>query len=96
MEIVMNTKHAVIRAQQRGIPPLIQDWLLAYGKEVYDGHGYMVRYFTNDCIRKMERDFGRDPIRKLSEFLKSYLVESTDGVVITVGKRHRNSRIKHH
>jgi hypothetical protein len=78
------------------LPPLIQDWLLAYGKEEYDGRGAIVRYFTNDCIRKMERDFGRGPIRKLSEFLRAYLVESTDGIVITVGKRHKNFRINHH
>ena len=27
------TTHATIRAQQRGIPPVIQDWLLDYGEE---------------------------------------------------------------
>jgi hypothetical protein len=88
METKMKTQHAVQRAQQRGVPPLIQNWLLDYGKETYDGRGYIVRYFTNDCIRKMEKDFGRDPIRKLSEFLKCYLVETSDGLIITVGKRY--------
>jgi hypothetical protein len=89
----MKTQHAVQRSQQRGVPPLIQDWLFAYGKEVYSGKGAIVRYFTNESIRKMERDFGRDPIRKLSEFLRCYLVESTEGAVITVGKRYK--RINH-
>lgn len=89
----MKTQHAVQRSQQRGVPPLIQDWLFYYGKEVYDGKGAIVRYFTNDSIRKMERDFGRDPIRRLSEFLRCYLVESTEGTVITVGKRY--NRINH-
>ncbi len=89
----MKTQHAIQRSQQRGVPPLIQDWLFAYGKEVYDGKGAIVRYFTNDSIIKMERDFGRDPIRKLSEFLRCYLVESTEGTVITVGKRY--NRINH-
>ena len=93
MEMKMNTQHAIQRSQQRGVPPLIQDWLFAYGKETYDGKGGIVRYFTNDSIRKMERDFGREPIRRLSEFLRCYLVESTEGSVITVGKRY--NRINH-
>ena len=36
---VMKTVHATIRAQQRGVPPLIEDWLLDYGAEQFDGHG---------------------------------------------------------
>lgn len=89
----MYTKHAIRRAQQRGVPPLIRDWLFAYGNENYDGRGMIIRYFTNDSIRKMERDFGREPLRRMSEFLRCYLVESTDGVVITVGKRYRDRHI---
>ncbi len=92
----MYTKHAVQRAQQRGIPPLIRDWLFAYGKENYDGNGAIIRYFTNDSIRKMERDFGREPVRRMSEFMRCYLVESNDGYVMTVGKRHRKTRINRH
>ena len=92
----MNTKHATIRAQQRGIPPLIQNWLLDYGEENYDGRGAMTRFFTSNSIRKMERDFGREPVRRMSEFLRCYLIEGEDGTVIMVGKRHPNSRINHH
>lgn len=92
----MNTIHAMQRAQQRGVPPLIQDWLLAYGEENYDGHGGIIRFFTGSCIRKMERDFGREPVRRMSEFLNCYLVESIDGAVVTVGRRHRSKRINHH
>ena len=92
----MNSKHADIRAQQRGIPPLIQNWLLDYGEQNYDGRGAMTRYFTTSSIRKMERDFGREPVRRLSEFLRCYLVEDKNGMVITVGKRYANTRINHH
>ncbi len=92
----MNTIHASQRAQQRGVPPLIKDWLFAYGEENYDGRGAIVRYFSNKSVRQMERDFGREPLRRMSEFLRCYLVESIDGVVITVGKRHKNARINHH
>jgi hypothetical protein len=92
----MNTYHAELRAQQRGVPRLIQDWLCAYGKENYDKRGAIIRYFNKDSIRKMEQDFGREPVRRMSEFLRCYLVESNDGHVVTVGKRHRNARINRH
>lgn len=93
----MQTQHAIKRSQQRGIPQLIQHWLLDYGKQNYDGRGRIVRYFTKDSVRQMERDFGREPIRRLSEYLRCYLVESAcDGVVVTIGKRHKNARINHH
>ena len=94
----MQTQHANQRSQQRGIPPLIQHWLLDYGEETFDGHGAIIRYFTAQSIRRMERDFGREPLRRLSEYLRCYLVEDAHGggVVITVGKRHNNARILRH
>ncbi len=90
----MNTKHALDRAQQRGIPPLIQEWLCTYGLENYNGNGMIVRYFTNKSIRLMEREFGREPIRRLSEYFRCYLIESINGQVITMGKRYK--RIKNY
>lgn len=93
----MQTQHAAKRSPQRGIPPLVQHWLLDYGEENFDGHGAIGRYFSPQSIRNMERDFGRDPVRRLSEYLRCYLVESAhDGVVITVGKRHSNIHIWRH
>jgi hypothetical protein len=38
--------HAAIRAQQRGIPPLIRDWLFQFGEEQHDGHGAIRRFFS--------------------------------------------------
>ncbi len=91
------TNHAFIRSQQRGIPPLISNWLLDYGVEIYDGHGGIVRCFTASSIRDMEREIGRAPLKRMSEFLRCYLVQSsTDGVVITVGKRHQKKHIWRH
>ena len=91
------TQHATARAQQRGIPTLITNWLLDYGEEIYDGHGGIVRYFTRGSVRRMERDIGATPIKRLSEYLRCYLVVSSeDGVVITVGKRYSNKRIWRH
>ena len=89
----MLTEHASMRVKQRGIPPLIRNWLIDYGKANYDGHGAVIRYFNKDSIRRMEKALGREPIRRMSEFLRCYLVQSIDGSIVTIGKRHQNSRI---
>lgn len=86
------THHAAVRSQQRGIPPLILQWLDLYGEEQYDGHGAIIRYFSRSSRRAMEREFGSSPVRKMSEFLNAYKVESQNGTVITTG--HLTKRIK--
>jgi hypothetical protein len=87
----MNSKHADIRAQQRGIPPLFDELLDRYGQEQHDGHGAVVLFLSKDSIRRMERDFGRRPVSRLSEWLGAYKVRASDGTTITVG--HRTRRI---
>ncbi len=85
--------HAAKRAQQRGIPPLVDQWLDEFGEERHDGHGGVVTFFSHASVRAMERTFGRAPMPKLAEYLNAYKVESShDGHVITVG--HRTRRIK--
>jgi hypothetical protein len=92
----MNTEHAAVRAQQRGIPPLIKDWLLQFGEEQFDGHGGIKRFFSHRSIREMERCFGRKPVSRMSEFLEAYLIESShDGVIITIGHNYRRSQRRH-
>ena len=87
------THHALARARQRGIPPLIEQWLDTYGQEDYDGNGARRVFFSKASIRRMERDFGRAPVQKLSEWLDVYKVEdSSSGWVITIGHRHRHLR----
>jgi hypothetical protein len=86
------TYHATARSQQRGIPPLIMQWLDQFGEEQYDGHGAIIRYFSRTSRRIMEREFGSNPVKKMSEFLNIYKVESQDGTVITTG--HLTKRIK--
>lgn len=85
--------HAAVRAQQRCIPPLVDQWLEQFGEEKHDGHGGVLLYFSRASIRTMERAFGRAPIRKMAEYLNAYKVESShDGHVLTIG--HRIKRIK--
>lgn len=89
--------HATVRAQQRGVPPLIQDWLLDYGEEQFDGHGGVVRYFSKVCIRKMEEDIEKSTLKRMSEYFRCYLIQSSsDGAVITVGKRYKTQHIYRH
>lgn len=89
------TQHAELRSRQRGIPPLIAEWLDVYGEEDYDGHGGRRVFFSRKSIRRMEREFGRAPVQKLSEWLDAYKVEdSASGCVITIGHRYRRLRRK--
>jgi hypothetical protein len=99
MEQVMTEKtnltdHAKVRAQQRGIPPLIVDWLKRFGAASNDGHGAQVRYFDKRSRKLLEQRVGREVVSRLSELLDAYLVVGDDGTVVTVG--HRYKRIHRH
>jgi len=84
------TNHASKRAQQRCIPPLIDQWLDQYGEEKYDKHGGIRCYFSHTSISTMERDFGKRPVQKLSGYFNVYkVVSSHDGQTITIGHRTR-------
>lgn len=87
----MNTQHAEIRAQQRGIPPLMDELLDRYGHEQHDGHGAVILFLDKQSIRSMERDLGRRPVAHLAEWLDVYKVRTSDGQTITIG--HRTRRI---
>lgn len=90
---MVSTRHAQIRMQQRGIPPLIEQWLDDFGEEQYDGHGGVRRYFSRKSIRAMERAFGREPVRRLAEYLDAFKVESSRDVqAVTLG--HQIKRIR--
>lgn len=88
----MNTQHAEIRAQQRGIPPIVDRLLDEFGEEEYDGHGCVRLFFSKSSVRDMERSLGRQPVGLMKRYLQAYKVEScTDGVTVTKG--WRTSRI---
>jgi hypothetical protein len=85
----MNTRHAGLRAQQRCIPPMVDQLLDLYGDEEYDGRGAVIVYLSKSSIRNMERDFGSRPVSRLAEWFNAYKVKSTDGHTITLGHRTR-------
>lgn len=84
------TNHAMKRCQERGIPPLIVDWLFTYGEEVYH-RGRQIVYFDKTSKKEMRKFAGRQILAKLDKYLNSYLVKE-DGLVITVGHRTKPIR----
>ncbi len=82
--------HAHVRCQQRGIPPLILEWLLDYGVEQRSA-GTSKRYFDREARRRLAADYGAEVVSRLGDLLNLYLVEGEDRIV-TAGVRTR--RIK--
>lgn len=89
----MNTQHAKVRAQQRGVPPLMDELLDRYGNEQHDHHGAIVVFFDKDSRRLMERELGKQAVACFSRWMNAYKVRSTDGRTVTVGFRTRRIRI---
>lgn len=87
----MNTRHAEVRAQQRGIPPMIEQLLELYGQEEHDGRGAIMLYLNKSSIKSMKRDLGHRLVSRLAEWFGAFKIKSTDGRTITVG--HRTRRI---
>jgi hypothetical protein len=80
------TKHGSTRKQQRGIPQLILDWLIEYGR-VTRRRGADVYSFDKDGRRRLRRDIGGLAYNRLEDFFDAYVVLSDDGNVITMGWR---------
>lgn len=85
------THHAMVRAQQRGLPPFIDRLLDQYGHEEYDGQGGIQVHFDKCGLGSIERDLGKDTVRRLGNWLNAYKIRSSrDGATITVGYRYRH------
>ncbi|MNT71885.1 hypothetical protein D3C72_2104270 [compost metagenome] len=91
----MNTRHATVRAQQRGIPPMI-DWLLdLYGHEEYDHQGAILVHFNSESKRRMEKELGRQAIAPMCRWFGAYKVKTTDGsTTLTTGFRTKHIKRK--
>ena len=83
------TRHARERMQQRGIPRQAVDYVLAYGQVSHDHHGSRVVWLDKRARARLRRDAGRERVRALDKHLNAYAVLDGDGVVVTVGHRHR-------
>lgn len=83
------THHARARSQQRSIPPVILDFLAAYGSSLRCGGAeYLV--FDKSARKRLKRQLGGGrSLRPLEPWLSTYAVVSDEGVIITVGHRTR-------
>lgn len=88
------TKHATSRQQQRGIPPLIMEWLTSFGTTCHDHHGAEILYFDKSSRKALAKSVGEEVVSRLSGLLDAYAVVSGSGTIITVG--HRFKRVKEH
>lgn len=86
------TQHAQSRCQQRGIPPLIREWLMDFGAEVRT-RGATKRFFDQKSRRQLAAMYGPAVVDRLGDLLNLYLVEAEERV-ITAGVRTR--RIRRH
>lgn len=81
------TSHATVRAQQRGIPPIVIDLLLQFGQVEHDHAGAEILYFDRRSKKRIESYVGA-LFGKLSEHLDNYAVVA-NGRIVTVGVRHK-------
>lgn len=88
------SNHAVAQMQQRAISESTIDYLIEWGRKVYDHKGAVIRYFDKASRAQLVRHIGAQRARELEHQLDAYVVLSTSGHVITVG--HRYKRINRH
>jgi len=80
--------HAKVRAQQRSVPPLVMEWLLAYGTR-RPSHGAEVVAFDRRARRELERDMGAPIVRQLARYLNVRMViDPSSEALITVMWTH--------
>lgn len=82
-----HTHHSQIRAQQRGVPPIIVDLLMQFGAREPSGDGTQTVYFDKQA-RKRLQSYSGGLMRKLSDELDAYAIVAGDRVV-TVGPRYK-------
>ena len=84
------TQHAQIRAQQRGIPPILIDLLLQFGAREKAGDGTQT-YFFDKNARRQVRSYAGLLASSIEQHLDVYAIVGAGNEVITVA--HRTGRI---
>ena len=78
------TTHAEEQIQKRGIPDMLLKILYIYGEEQYDGHGGIIISFKKDVVNELSSEHKKYKDLVLKH-IKSYIVESHNSIIITVG-----------
>jgi hypothetical protein len=80
------SRHAAVRAQQRGINSASIPLVIAYGHKEFDGNGAIRDLMTTDAVASLQKAVGRTP--QVEALAGVYAVVSVeDERVITVGHR---------
>ena len=87
----MNSKQIPTRSRH-DIPPLIEQILELYGREVHDGQGGVIVYLDKRGRREVDHDLGSRATAKLDQWLHAYKVRSaSDGHALAVGYKLRRA-----
>ena len=90
-ELKMMSLHAQQRSQQRGIPCTVIDILLDCGVSEHSKRGVEVFYLNKRTKIAAAMHMKEIGLKNIDQCLNAYLVESSDGCIITVG--HRTKKI---
>lgn len=82
------SRHAQTRMQQRGIRPIIVEWILEYGCNMRH-EGASVHFLSRETRNKLRRAIGTKRYGQMENRLDAYVVASDDGLIVTVGWRYK-------
>ncbi|MFQ5753462.1 MAG: hypothetical protein ACE5HI_15845 [bacterium] len=83
------TNYANVRSKQRGIPPLIVEWLEEYGAVTYDHHGGQKKFFDKRSRKLLSKRYGKEVVDRMGSLMNTYLVVES-GHIITVAHRQKH------
>jgi len=89
----MHTRHSELRMRQRGIAADVLEVLSRFGDEGYR-HGAEVLFMTRASRAKARRQLGRAAYARVADHLDVYLVQSSEGRVITCARRLRRLKFR--
>jgi hypothetical protein len=78
------SNHAQQRLKQRGIPELMLNLLVQYGRDEYQKGGTTVWRLSRKAAKRLRQDL-KEVLGRLDALADTYFVEATDGTVITAG-----------
>jgi hypothetical protein len=86
------TEHAAARVRQRGVDPVVLEYLLSYGTHLHDHRGGELVVFDRQALRRLQPAVDAAMMRRVEERRTLYAVRGLDGAIVTVGHRYRRLR----
>lgn len=90
MNGLSETKHSLLRSQQRSINRVVKELLLTYGDSRRCSGGVVRIYFSKDSLSEILSDLGSPACKMCEKFRNAYAIVS-DGVLVTVARSHRKT-----